>query len=192
MQSFSNKYFILGQKRIRCMCTVLVADLEGAPPKILINYGLCFPPPPFCIRMLKNKAQIARESIETPDNFQGPFKSEPCMDPGRKRLWASRSWCPPLSLKSIESILSVCLSVWLLGITEAFYSHPGASCVGIALNQLRKVSRLGDKQCIQFGGQMASVHRSIHAVEGFRVPTRTETPARRPLCELHEPHGHNA
>ena len=52
-----------------------VADLEGGhnrhappppPPKKKNDSVLCVLIIPFCIRMLKNKAQIARESIKTP------------------------------------------------------------------------------------------------------------------------------
>ena len=54
------------------VCTV--ADLEGAqqappPPKM---WSTAYFSIPFCIRMLKNKAQIARESIKNPESFQGP------------------------------------------------------------------------------------------------------------------------
>ena len=45
-----------------------MADPEGAhmhaPRKFWST--ILFPPPPFCIRMLKNKAQIVRESIKNP------------------------------------------------------------------------------------------------------------------------------
>ena len=60
--------------------SIAVADLEGAQQT-------CAPPPPkfgwavffcmkFCIRMLKNKAWIARESIKTPRAGPGP---RPCL-----------------------------------------------------------------------------------------------------------------
>ena len=42
---------------------------------------------PFGIRMLKNKAQIAQESINNPESFQGPRR---ILDPGRKGLRISR------------------------------------------------------------------------------------------------------
>ena len=44
---------------------VTVADLEGP---ILMDF---FSSSPFCMRMLKNKAQIARESIKNPRELPG-------------------------------------------------------------------------------------------------------------------------
>ena len=51
----------------------------------------CFPPPPpFCIRMPNNKAQIARKSIKTPRASRALWRA---LDPGYKGLRASSSWC---------------------------------------------------------------------------------------------------
>ena len=49
-----------------------VADLEGAQQARPLHFDRLFFIIPFCIRMLRNKAQIARESIKNPEGFQGP------------------------------------------------------------------------------------------------------------------------
>ena len=54
------------------MKTYPVADPTGAPPPKKIDQ-LCFLIQFFFFRMLKNKAQNARESIETTLKLPGPF-----------------------------------------------------------------------------------------------------------------------
>ena len=46
---------------------------------------------PFCIRMLKNKAQIARESIKTPIIASRALR--PALGPGGKGVWDLCTWC---------------------------------------------------------------------------------------------------
>ena len=47
-----------------------VAELEGGAKKIIIDYVFLIP---FCISMFKSKAQIAQESINNSESFQGNF-----------------------------------------------------------------------------------------------------------------------
>ena len=75
-------------------CSNAAADLEGgatgAPPpqkKKLIDYVFF---PPYCIRMLKNKAQIARESIKNQELLSSRALKR-AMDPCRKGIRSSRS-----------------------------------------------------------------------------------------------------
>ena len=82
------------------LASMAVADLEGcsrhAPPPPMIDYDFVIP---FCIRMLKNKAQIARESIKNP---RASRALKLALDPGRKLLRVSpppwKSWiCPSIA-----------------------------------------------------------------------------------------------
>ena len=73
-----------------------VADLEegatGAcpPPNFFFWLTGFFFAIPFCIRILKNKSQMAWESIKT---LRASMALKRALDPGCKGLWASRPWC---------------------------------------------------------------------------------------------------
>ena len=49
-----------------------VVDLKGAQQAHPRKFWLTMLLIPFCIRLFKNKAQIARESIKNAESFQGP------------------------------------------------------------------------------------------------------------------------